>query len=82
MAPAIQKLKIEELSILSLKVSERELVAQISDGRVVSVPTAWFDKLAGAPIEKLKNFQISPSGYGIHWPELDEDISIKAFIGP
>ena len=68
------------LSILSLKISRSELIANISDGRTISIPLSWFERLANAPIEKLNHFEISPSGYGIHFPELDEDISIKAFI--
>lgn len=82
MAQTARKTNIEELSITAIKVSENEITADISDGRRISVPTAWFSRLANAPIEKLRNFEISPSGYGIHWPELDEDISIKAFVSP
>jgi hypothetical protein len=82
MAPAIRNVKLEELSILSLKVNENELIAEISDGRIVHIPTAWFQSLLKATPTQLQNFEISPSGYGIHWPELDEDISIKSFINP
>jgi len=56
------------------------LKATISDGRIVSIPIAWFERLRSAPEKHLNNFEISPSGYGIHWPDLDEDISIKAFV--
>jgi len=65
---------------LGLKISQTELVANISDGRTISIPISWFDCLANAPMEKLNRFELSPGGYGIHFPELDEDISIKAFI--
>jgi len=82
MAPSAQKVNVETLSILSLKISPNELIAHISDGRIISIPIAWFSRLAGAPLEKLKKFEISPSGYGIHWPELDEDISIRSFLNP
>jgi hypothetical protein len=82
MAPAIRKINVEELSILSLEVNDHAIVAEISDGRVVSIPIAWFERLARASVEERKNFEISPSGYGIHWPGLDEDVSIKAFINP
>ena len=74
--------KIEELSIVSLAVDEDSLTATISDGRRVSIPVAWFPRLENASLDQLKNFEISPSGYGIHWPDVDEDISIKAFINP
>lgn len=82
MAPSAVRNSFEALSILSLKISSNELIATISDGRMISIPIAWFSRLANAPIEKLRNFEISPSGYGIHWPELDEDISIRSFLNP
>lgn len=78
-APRI--VSIEDLSILKLVIESDCLIATISDGRIVSVPIAWFKKLITATQEELNNFQISPSGYGIHWPDLDEDISIKSFLG-
>ena len=71
---------IEELSILELSVDENYLTAKISDGRTVSIPTAWFPKLRKASKGQLQNFELSPSNYGIHWPDIDEDISIKAFM--
>ena len=71
----------DELSILKLTVTEEMLTATISDGRIISIPVAWFSRLRNGTLEQLKNFEISPSGYGIHWPEIDEDISIKAFLG-
>ena len=52
----------------------------MSDGRIISIPIAWFPRLLNTSKDQLTNFKISPSGYGIHWPEIDEDISIKAFI--
>ena len=69
-----------ELSILHLTVEQEKLTAEISDGRIVSIPLAWFPRLLGATPAQLQNFEISPSGYGIHWPDLDEDISVRSFV--
>ena len=77
---AYKIVSIDELSIIKLKVENDMLVATISDGRIVSIPVVWFPRLRGASQEKLNHFEISPSGYGIHWPEIDEEISIKAFL--
>jgi hypothetical protein len=77
-----RKINVEELSITSLNIEGDLLVASISDGRIVSIPIAWFPKLLKSNPSDLNNFEISPSGYGIHWPDIDEDISIKAFINP
>ncbi|MBI4041863.1 MAG: DUF2442 domain-containing protein [Deltaproteobacteria bacterium] len=67
-------------SITSVRVGENTVTAVMSDGREVSIPVAWFPRLANATKKQLKNFEISPSGYGIHWPDIDEDISVKAFL--
>ncbi|PWU12532.1 MAG: DUF2442 domain-containing protein [Bdellovibrio sp.] len=75
-----KKISVEELSILRLKVDQEKVTAEISDGRVVSIPLAWFPRLLSATVNQLQNFEISPSGYGIHWPDVDEDISIKSFV--
>lgn len=80
MGEALKNMSVDELSILSLKVENDLLTAVISDGRIVSIPIAWFSRLIKATEKQLNNFEISPSGYGIHWPDLDEDISIKAFV--
>jgi hypothetical protein len=67
-------------AIVHLEISDDRLTAQMSDGREVSIPIAWFNTLATATQEELRHFEISPAGYGIHWPDLDEDISVKAFL--
>ncbi len=54
----------------------------LSDGRIVSVPVAWYPRLANAHQQQRENFEISPGGYGIHWPDLDEDLSVKGFLLP
>ncbi len=59
-----------------------ELEVELSDGRRVSIPLAWYPRLAGATKKQLKHYEISPSGYGIHWPEVDEDLSVHGFLYP
>lgn len=67
-------------AIVKLKIGKDTITAVLSDGREVSIPVAWFARLANATKKQLSNYRISPAGYGIHWPEIDEDISIKAFL--
>ncbi|MFC3103452.1 DUF2442 domain-containing protein [Salinisphaera aquimarina] len=57
-----------------------ELVVSLSDGRVLSVPLAWFPRLAHAKPEKLADFELLGDGEGIHWPGLDEDISVLGLL--
>jgi hypothetical protein len=71
---------VNAFEIIKLSVENYMLSATISDGRIVSIPVVWFPRLRGASQDKLNHFEISPSGYGIHWPDLDEDISIKSFL--
>lgn len=66
--------RFEEVKI----VDSNGVWARISDGREITIPTAWFKRLVGVPKEKLEKFELTP--FGIHWEELDEDISINAFI--
>ena len=67
-------------AIVSVRVNQDTVTASMSDGREVSIPIAWFPRLATATKDQLGKFEISPSGYGIHWPDVDEDISVKAFL--
>ena len=67
-------------AIIKLKTGRNTITAVLSDGREVTIPLAWFSRLAGATKKQLSNYRISPAGYGIHWPDIDEDISIKAFL--
>ncbi len=71
-----------DFTIQSFSVNQDFLTAKINDGRVISIPINWFERLRKASIEQLQNFEVSPSGYGIHWPEIDEDISIRSFLSP
>lgn len=80
MNPTARKMTIDELAIQKVSISDKMLTAHISDGRTVSIPIEWFPRLKHANESQLQNFEISPGGYGIHWPDVDEDISIKAFF--
>ena len=59
-------------------VTEDELTVSLVDGRRVSVPLAWFPRLLQASREQLKSYELSP--FGLHWEELDEDVSIAGLL--
>lgn len=64
----------------SVSVSDDALVADLVDGRTVTVPLAWFPRLArGAPMERAY-WRLIAGGEGIHWPDLDEDISVESLL--
>ena len=64
----------------SVSVSDDDLVADLADGRTITVPLAWFPRLAhGTPPERA-NWRLIAGGEGIHWPDLDEDISVDSLL--
>ena len=64
----------------TVSVSEDALVVDLADGRTITVPLAWFPRLAhGTPAERA-NWRVIGSGEGIHWPDLDEDISVESLL--
>ncbi len=60
--------------------SEDELIVSLVDGRKVSAPLAWFPRLTGATKKQLSNWEILGDGQGIHWPDIDEDISVSGLL--
>lgn len=64
-----------EPRILHIDVTEELITAQLTDGRVISVPLAWSWRLSSATPEQRRKFTIIGDGEGVHWPYLDEDIS-------
>lgn len=63
-----------------VRCSADELVVTLVDGRILSVPLVWFPRLIGATPEERTNFELLGEGQGIHWPSLDEDISIAGLL--
>jgi hypothetical protein len=73
-------LDVEVALAKSVRVTARALVVELRDGRTVSVPLQWYPRLAhGSPRERERWELIGP-GVGIHWPALDEDISVEGLL--
>jgi len=72
--------KLQEVRIRSIKVTADTITAQFVDGRVVSVPLAWSWRLSEATPKQRSNFVIIGDGDGVHWPDIDEDISAEGMI--
>lgn len=64
----------------AVRCTEDELVVSLTDGRVLSVPLAWFPRLAQASAAQLADFELLGGGEGIHWPAVDEDISVAGLL--
>ena len=64
-----------EPRILSVEVTDDLIIARLADGRTISVPLAWSWRLSEATPEQRRHCEIIGSGQGVHWPDVDEDIS-------
>lgn len=64
----------------SVETTDSELVVRLTDGRVLSAPLAWFPRLlAAAPLDRAV-YELTGNGIGIHWPKMDEDISVTGLL--
>jgi len=66
--------------IKDVRVSADEITARLTDGRVISVPIAWSWRLSEATPKQRSNFRLIGSGQGVHWPDVDEDISVEGML--
>ena len=60
--------------------TEDEMIVSLVDGRRIAVPLAWFPRLAAASRAQRENWELLGDGEGIHWPDLDEDISVAGLL--
>ena len=65
---------------MAVACSDDELRVSLTDGRWLSVPVAWFPRLAHASSAQRANFELLGDGQGIHWPDVDEDISVMGLL--
>jgi hypothetical protein len=72
--------KIREALAQRVRVSDDTLVVELADGRSVSVPISWYPRLCHGSQEERANWRLTGQGEGIHWPDLDEDISVEALL--
>jgi hypothetical protein len=76
----ILKTEPREARAQSVSVSEDTLTVDLQDGRTVAVPIAWYPRLSHGSGEERGNWRLIGDGLGIHWPDLDEDISIEGLL--
>ena len=63
-----------------VEVSDDLITAHLADGRVISVPLAWSWRLKGASAAQRANYEIIGDGHGVHWPDIDEDLSAEGML--
>ena len=64
----------------AVEVTSDEIVAHLADGRTISVPLAWSWRLSDATSEQRQRYELIGDGEGIHWPDVDEDISVRGML--
>jgi hypothetical protein len=62
------------------RVLDDALSVSLRDGRVISVPLVWYPRLLDATPAQRKNWKIAGGGYGIHWPDIDEDLNTEGLL--
>ncbi len=77
---AVSTTEIEVPEATSVVVSDESLSAVLGDGRVISVPLHWYPRLLHATPEERNNWRLMGDGLGIHWPDLDEDVSVEGLL--
>jgi hypothetical protein len=67
-------------SAINVETSKDALSVLLADGRTISVPLTWYPRLAYGTAAERTRWELIGSGHGIHWPDLDEDISVAALL--
>ncbi len=71
---------IADARVKDVQVTGDALVVLLRDGRKVSAPLDWFPRLKAAPADQRKVWELSAAGHGIHWPAIDEDLSVEGLL--
>jgi len=65
---------------VDVEVTEEELKVGLLDGRTIIVPLAWYPRLLRATPSQRANWKFAGAGFGIHWPDVDEDLSVEGLL--
>ena len=72
--------ELKEALAQSVSVSDDALAVDLADGRTITAPLAWFPRLAHGEAAERNHWRLIARGQGIHWPDLDEDISVESLL--
>ena len=76
---SISAVKLDATAV-DVTVTDERLIVTLADGRELSAPLAWFPRLSEATTEQRKKWRLIGRGHGIHWPEVDEDVSVVSLL--
>ena len=69
-----------DIRVRSVHIDDERLTVDLMDGRSISVPLAWYPRLCDATEQQREHYEISGGGYGLHWPDVDEDLSTEGLL--
>jgi len=72
--------KVTDERVLDVRFDEASLIVDLMDGRTISAPLVWYPRLLRATPEQRADWRKAGAGYGIHWPEIDEDLSTEGLL--
>ena len=71
---------LQEVKIKNFQITEDTITARLFDGRTISVPLAWSWRLSEATPKQREHYELIGDGQGVHWPDIDEDISAEGML--
>jgi hypothetical protein len=74
------QIEIQAAKAQNVSVTDEALTVDLSDGRTISVPLAWYPRLSYGSHEERNHWELIGDGEGIHWPDLDEDLSVEGLL--
>lgn len=72
--------RVTDERVLDVRCDAHSLIVDLMDGRTISAPLAWYPRLLHATPEQRARWQTAGAGYGIHWPDIDEDLSTEGLL--
>jgi hypothetical protein len=66
--------------VAEVEITDDNLIVGLMDGRTISVPLVWYPRLLSATPKQRQNWQLAGGGYGIHWPDIDEDLNTEGLL--
>jgi hypothetical protein len=71
---------VPDIRVRGVHVNDESLTVDLMDGRSITVPLAWYPRLLSATSEQRQKWEAAGGGYGIHWPDIDEDLSTEGLL--
>lgn len=73
-------MSVTDERVLDVRFDEHSLIVDLMDGRTISAPLAWYPRLLNATQAQRSHWETCSGGYGIHWPDMDEDLSTEGLL--